>query len=458
MTNPIVIIGGDAAGMSAASKAKRLQRDAHIIVFERDQHISYAACGMPYWLGGVIDSDEKLKALTVEAAREKRGIDVRIRHEVEAIDLTRKTVRVRNLDSGETFTQAYDKLMIATGASASMPPVPGLDLPGVFSLRSLTDAQHIRQYLQETQPRRAVIIGAGYIGLEMAEAMRARSMETTVVEMLPHIMPNYDADMVDDVARHLAEQGVKVLTSARVEAVEARDGGLMVSVDAQPDAIPADVVIVSTGVRPNVKLAKEAGIRLGETGAIWVDSQMRTSAPDVFAAGDCVEYPHRVLKRNVWIPLAPAANKTGRIAGENMVGGHAEFPGILGTAIVKVFDYTMTLTGVTETVARENQELFGPVDAVTITEKDKAGYYPGAEPIRVKVVFRKEDGRILGAQMVGKSGVGKRIDTFVTAISAGMTLAEFSMLDLAYAPPYSPVYDPVLVAANVGLKKVGVNA
>ncbi len=454
MSRPIVIIGGDAAGMSAASKAKRLKPDLEVIVFERDQHISYAACGMPYWLGGVIDSDEKLKALPLEVARKKRGIDVRIRHEVTAIDLASKSVQVTNLETGESFAQPYDKLLIATGASAVKPPIPGLDLPGVFTLRSLTDAQRIHAYMERTQPRRAVVIGAGYIGLEMAEAMRDRQMETTVVEMLPHIMPNFDPDMVGEVAEHLAEKGVKVLVETRVTGVQQAGDHLEVATSASPEPIPADMVIVSTGVRPNVELARDAGIRLGETGAIWVDKQLRTSAPDVFAAGDCVEYYHRVLERNVWIPLAPSANKGGRIAGENMVGGQVEFPGILGTAIVKVFDDTMALTGVTEGQAQENEALFGPVASVVITDRDRAGYYPGAQPIRVKIVFQQQGGRILGAQIVSRGMAGKRIDTFVAAITARMTLAEFAMLDLAYAPPFSPVYDPVLVAANVGLKKV----
>lgn len=454
MSQPYVIIGGDAAGMSAASKIKREVVDAETIVFERGHYISYSACGMPYWIAGVIDSDRKLIILTPARARERRGIDVRTGHEVVAIDPTAKTVTVNRRESSETFVQPYAKLVIATGAAALIPPIPGLDLPGVFTLRNIPDAQQIFHYMEQSQPQRAVIIGGGYIGVEMAEALRERGLAVAIVELLPQLMPNFDADMVEEVTAHLAEQGVQIYTGTRVNQLQQVGQQLAVHLSAG-EPLAADLVLVATGVRPNSELAKTAGLKLGKSGAIWVDAQMRTSDPHIYAAGDCVEHYHIVLGENAWIPLATSANKGGRIAGDNISGNLSTFPGIAGTAVVKVFDYTMAVTGVTERQAIQSGKWGAngeDVGSTVVSAWEKAGYWPGAEKIKVKLVYAKSDGHILGGQLVGKTGVNKRIDIIATALSARMNVETLGMLDLSYAPPYSPTYDPVQVCANVAAR------
>ncbi len=459
MASPYVIIGGDAAGMSAASKIKRTLPEAEVIVFERGEYISFSACGIPYWIGGVVENDRRLVILTPERARERRGIDVRTGHEVTAINPAAKTVTVTRQATGESFTQSYADLVIATGARATRPPLPGLDLPGVFTLRNLSDGQQIFHYITQQQPKRAVIIGGGYIGVEMAEALHERGLAVTVVELLPQIMPNFDAELVSAVAAHLTEKGVTLHTGVRVAAIGAPAQGLQVQLNTGAE-IATDLVLVSTGVRPNSELAKAAGLKLGQSGAIWVDGQMRTSDPHIYAAGDCVEHYHLILGENAWIPLATSANKGGRIAGDNLCAaatGEAPsiFPGIAGTAVVKVFDYTMAVTGLTEAqaIASGKWGLQGEMlGSATVEAWEKASYWPGAEKIKVKLVYAKASGRILGGQIVGKAGVNKRIDIIATALSARLTVAELGMLDLSYAPPYSPTYDPVQVCANVAAR------
>ncbi len=456
MNLPYVVIGGDAAGMSAAAKTKRTDPDAQVIVFERSDTISYSACGMPYWIGGIVPSDRQLIVMTPEIARKRRQIDVRIHHEVTAIDLEMRTVRGRNLREGVTFEQPYAKLLIATGARAVKPQIPGMDLPGVFSLRALADAQRIHAHLAGQPNAAAVVVGAGFIGIEMVEALRDRGLDVTLVEQKPQIMPGFDADMVEEVTQHLIDKGVHVHTDSDLQEVRLHNSRLGVAIEGLP-TIDADIVIVATGVKPNAEIGAGAGLRIGETGAIWVDTEMRTSAPDVFAAGDCAEHHHLVLERHAWVPLATSANKGGRIAGENMLGAHAKLPGILGTAVVKVFDYTMAFTGLSEVDARRSGR-FGPtgefVGATVIENKDKVGYWPKAEPMKVKLVFDTRDGRIIGGQLVGKEGVNKRIDIVATAITARMTVADMTVLDLSYAPPYSPTYDPLQICAAQAEKLV----
>ncbi len=457
MSQPFVIIGGDAAGMSAASKIKRDLPDADVIVFERGQVISYSACGMPYWIAGTVASDQQLIVLTPERARRKRGIDVRIGHEVLAIDRASKNVTVLRHATGEQFTQPYHRLLIATGARALKPPIPGIDQAGIFTLRSLADAQQIVQYLTEHQPQSAVVIGGGYIGLEMVEALRTRQLSVSVVEQLPQLLPTFDPDMLEDVEATLRAHEVSLLLSTRVERITRTADHFSLQLTPSDGTGPttqltADLIIVAAGVAPNSELAKAAGLRLGETGAIWVDDQMRTSDPAIFAAGDCVEHQHLVLGKAAWIPLAPAANKGGRLAGENMAGGNATFPGIVGTAVIKVFDYTVACTGLTEAAAKASGR-FGAqgefVGAATIRDRDRASYWPGVAELQVKIVFDRRDGRLLGGQIIGRDGVNKRIDILATALHAGMTVRQVGWLDLSYAPPYSLTWDPVQVAANV---------
>lgn len=461
MAPEIVVIGGDAAGMSAAAKLKRDLPDAQVTVFEKGEHISYSACGMPYWIAGVIEDERSLVVMTPEVARKRRGIDVRIHHTVTAIDRQAKTVTVSNAQ-GESFSAAYDYLVIATGARPTQPPITGIDLPGVFAIRSLSDGQRIHAYLDTHTVRHATIVGGGYIGVEMAEALRDRDIAVSLVEMLPQLMPNFDSDMVEAMTAHVAEKGVEIRLEQQVKSIDVTADRLRILVGDSGTALATDLVIVATGVRPNRELAEEAGLRLGKSGAIWVDRHMRTSDPAIFAAGDCVEHVHLVTHQNAWIPLATSANKGGRLAGDNIVNViHGEplyaFPGILGTAVVKVFDFTMATTGLTEHAAIQSAQ-FGAqgefVGSARIENHEKAGYWPGVEKIAVKLVFDTRSGRVLGGQLAGKDGVNKRIDIIATAISAGMTLADVAMLDLSYAPPYSPTYDPIHIAANVGQRDV----
>jgi NADPH-dependent 2,4-dienoyl-CoA reductase/sulfur reductase-like enzyme len=383
MATTYVIVGGDAAGLSAASKIKRKEPEAEVIVFEKSETISYSACGMPYWIGGVISSDEQLLVLKPDVARKKRGLDVRIHHEVVAINPAAHQVTVHRIDTGEQFTQDYEKLILATGAAAIRPPIPGIELPGVFTLRALSDAQRIYAFMATHQPKRAVVVGGGYIGVEMAEALRDRELDVTLLEGLPTILPNFDPEMVEDAATHVQAKGVTVLTETMLAAITQRDASLQVATNTGA-ILPADLVIVAIGVRPNSKLAADAGLALGAGGAIAVDAQMRTNAPDIYAAGDCAEHFHLVSQQKVWIPLAPSANKGGRIAGDNASGAVVDFPGILGTMIVKVFDYTLAATGLTERQAKKSG-LFGEegddVGSAVITAYDRAHYWPGAAKI-----------------------------------------------------------------------------
>ncbi|MCF7823589.1 MAG: CoA-disulfide reductase [Candidatus Marinimicrobia bacterium] len=449
MLKKYVIIGGDAAGMSAASKIRRLQPEAEMIVFEKGKYISFAACGIPYWISGVIDDGSKLQVLTPEMAREKRGIDVRIHHEVTKIDPLNKTVSVRDLKSDKSFHESYDALLIATGARAALPPIQDIDLDGVFTLRNLADGHLINNYLADKGIKHATIIGGGYIGLEMAETFRYRNIDVTMVEMLDQIAPTFDKDILDKVTEHVIEQDVDLRLETRVNAIEKPAERLIVKTSSGD--LLTDMVIISTGVKPNSELARDAGIALGKSGAIHINSHMQTSIPNIYSAGDCAEHKHLVLDKDIWIPLAPSANKGGRIAGENMAGLETQFPGILGTAVVKVFDYTIAQTGLTEKQANQ-EEKFSEIEATIITGGSRAHYYPGSTPITIKLVVEKSSKRLLGAQMIGKSDVAKRVDVLATAITAKMTVEDIGMLDLTYAPPVAPVYDPIHVAANVANK------
>lgn len=446
----VVVIGGVAAGMSAASQVKRRDPGAEVVVLERGPDISYSACGMPYNIGDRRRGSEDLVIVTPEAARTERGVDVRTRHEAVAIEVGRKSVRVRDLASGGAESDlSFDQLVIATGASASRPPLPGLDLPGVFVLRELTDGAAIKAWLAATPVREAVIVGAGYIGLEMAEALRGLGLAVTVLEKLPTVLPGWAQPIVEEARKELVRAGVQVETGISVQGVSRAGEDLLVRTDR--GEVRGQLVLISVGVRPNVALAKAAGVALGETGAIATDGELRTNLPFVFAAGDCVEVKNLVTGRPVWIPLGTTANKTGKIAGANAAGGHERFGGIVGSAGFKLFEQEVARTGID---LAEAKKLGLDAVAALSHHHTRGKNYPGDRPIVTVLFAERGSGRLLGAQSIGADAVAKRIDVFATALHARMTVAQIEDLDLTYAPPFAPVYDPILIAATVARKAV----
>jgi NADPH-dependent 2,4-dienoyl-CoA reductase/sulfur reductase-like enzyme len=447
----IVVIGGVAAGMSAASQAKRRRPDAEVIVLERGPHVSYGACGMPYNIEDPARALEDLVVITAEQFRAERGIDVRTMTEALAVDPERKRVHARDRRSGSEIELDYDALVIATGASAVRPPLRGLDLPGVFVLRELTDGIALKRYLAEARPQRAVILGAGYIGLEMAEVLRARGLGVVLLERERQVLPGYEDAVVKVATETLHRHEVEVHPGATVDAIERTADGRGLVVRGESCRHEAELVLVSVGVRPNVALARDAGIRLGDTGAIAVDAELRTSAPDVFAAGDCAEAPHLISGRPAYIPLGTTANKQGKIAGANAAGAHETFAGIVGSAGFKLFELEVARTGLSSLDARR----LG-LDAVAVpsTHRSRAHGYPGAKPITTVLVVERGTRRLLGAQMIGGDAVAKRVDVLATALHARMTIDQVEALDLSYAPPFAPVWDPILIAATVAAKAV----
>jgi NADPH-dependent 2,4-dienoyl-CoA reductase/sulfur reductase-like enzyme len=441
----LVVIGGDAAGMSAASKVRREHPDREIVVFERGRHTSYAACGMPYYIAGQVQSVEQLIARSPEAFREKQRIDVRTRHEVTGIDIPGKRIRVRNLESGEGFWESWDDLLIATGASPIVPDLPGLDAEGVFGLSHLQSGIDVFEYVRERQPRSAVVVGGGYVGIEMAEALLERGMKVALVDMAPQPMTTLDPDMAALISDAMRESGVEVFLEEALEGVETDTNGRVRAVLTVQRRLEADIVILGIGIRPNSELAEAAGLELGADRAIRVNGRLETSAPRVWAAGDCAESFHLVKRHPVFIALGTVANKHGLVAGINLSGGTMEFPGVLGTAITKFRDLEISRTGLSE---REAKELGIAYRTRTVEALTRSHYYPGAAKLNVKLVVEKATGRLLGGQIVGRNGAAKRIDTIATAIAAGMTAEQLVYLDLSYAPPFSPVWDPVQTAAR----------
>ena len=436
----ILVIGAVAAGTSAAAKARRNDEDAEIVIYERDTHISYSGCGMPYYIGGVVENGEELTPRNPEFFRNKYNVDIRTEHEVLKIDTGKKELEVRNLTSGEIFTDHYDRLIMATGASSVIPPITGVTKNHVFSLRNINDMYRIKQFMINHSPRKAVIIGSGFIGLEMAENLKGMGMAVTIVELLPQVSPTLDADMAVMVEKHLEQKGVRVITGALAQ--EVTDNEVLLSNSTRLDA---DMVIIATGVRPNVKLALEAGIKLGETGAIRVDQFMVTSEKDIYAAGDCMEQYHAVTGKPVYRPLGSTANKTGRMAGNNATGGKLEFRGVLGTGIYKVFDLSVAQTGLSESEAKKE----GYDISVSHNIKPDRPEYMGGKEMVIKSVADKKDGRLLGVQIIGEQGVDKRIDVFVALITFGAKVQDLVHLDLAYAPPFSTTKDPVMYTGMI---------
>ncbi|MGC5329966.1 FAD-dependent oxidoreductase [Micromonospora sp. DT62] len=448
MAQRLIVIGGDAAGMAAASQARRRRDrgDLEIVAFERGHFTSYSACGIPYWISGLVPERDQLIARDPETFREKFDIDVRLRHEVTAIDLDRREVTARDLDGGGEVRERFDTLMYATGAVPKKPGWAETDAGGVFGMQTLDDGAALRDWLDaEPRPRRAVVIGGGYIGVEMAEALIQRGLTVTLVEQAEQPMATVDPDMAELVTDAMRSIGITIRTGLGVTGLEETDGRVSAVVTAE-GPIPTDVVVLGLGVRPNTALAEAAGLPLGTTGGIRVDRRMRVQGvPDVWAAGDCVETVHRVTGLPVHVPLGTHANKQGRVAGINIGGGYATFMGVIGTAVTKVCELEVGRTGLREKDAAAAGFEFV---SVIVESTNRAGYYPGARPMTVKLIAEKPSGRLLGAQIVGWSEAAKRIDTLAVALWNGMTVDDMTALDLGYAPPYAPVWDPVLIAAR----------
>ncbi len=438
-----MVIGGDAGGMAGASQVRRMRPELEIVALERGLRTSYAACGIPFFVSGEIAELERLVARSPEEFRSRQNIDVRLRHEVVGIDLDRRDVEYRDLDAGRTDRLGFDQLLIGTGARPLRPPLPGIDGDNVFGVQTLDDAERLHDEARARGAQRVVVVGGGYIGLEMAEAFCHFGAEVVVLEAAPQAMRTLDADMADLVVGVMAEHGIAVRTGVEVLGFEP-DG--VVTAEGKE---PADLVVLGMGVTPNSELAGAAGIALGVRNAIRVDDHQRTSAEGVYGAGDCCESFHRVTRQQVHVALGTVANRQARVAGVNLGGGDATFAGVLGSAVTRICTTEVARTGLTEAEASVAgfEYVVGKAKAST-----RAHYYPGAEPITVKLVAECGTGRLLGGQIVGGPGSGKRIDTVATAIWNEMSVDEMIDLDLAYAPPFSPVWDPVVTAARQAAK------
>jgi CoA-dependent NAD(P)H sulfur oxidoreductase len=440
----LVIVGGVAAGTKAASRARRLDPEMEITVYQDEPEPSISECGLPYLLSGVVEDRDDLVARTPEKFAEK-GIEVLIRHRVARIDATGKKLSVLDLKKGETFDDIYDRLVIATGARAVLPPVPGAGLEGVFKLRFLTDSDEITRYIQEQSPSRATIVGGGYIGLEVAENLCRLGMEVSLIEGEDRVALAYGPEVSENVEAELEANGVGVYTGEKVD--EFTGEGRVTGVKFGDKELQTDLVIVGVGIRPNVELATEAGVEMGPTGAILADRHMKTSLPDVWAAGDCVETTNLVSGRPVWVPLGDTANQMGRVAGTNAVTGEEtlEFPGILGTGIFKVFDLGVGKTGLSE---REAEDAGFEVVSAGLEANDRAAYYPGASKVFLKLIADRATGRLLGAESAG-SGADKLTDICAAALWGRLSYPDLVNIDLAYAPPYGPALSPVIQAATI---------
>lgn len=447
MVRKLVVIGGDAAGMSAASQARRLlgAEELAITVVERGDTTSYAACGIPYWVAGLVEERSDLIARRAEVFRDKQQIDVRLHHEATAIDTDARTVQVRDLTSGKELALDYDELLIATGAQQVRPPVDGLDTPGVFGVQTLGDGQRILDAMAERSPRRAVVVGGGYIGLEMAEAMQLQGLDVTLIDMAPQPMTTLEPELGARIADAMRDMGIDLRLETPLTGIEAGDDGWVRAVTTPDGPIETDLVILGTGARPRSELAAAAGIPVGPSGGIVTDDRQRTPVDGVWAAGDCAETLHRVSGLPVSFALGTIANKQGRIAGLNLGGADGRFPGVLGTAVTKIHDVEIARTGLG---VREAEAAGLSVTTSSITAGTRAHYYPDSSEMTVLLVVEAGSGRLLGGQIVGGPGAGKRIDVLAAALWNGMQVEDLVQMDLAYAPPFSPVWDPVLTAAR----------
>ncbi len=438
----VVIVGGVAGGATAAARIRRLDEQAQIVLFERSGYISYANCGLPYYIGGVITDEADLTLQTPENFYQRFRIRVKVHHEVLSINPKRKCVSVKNLETGDVFEENYDKLLLSPGAKPTQPKLPGIDMERVFTLRTVEDTLHIKSYITKYQPKSAVLAGGGFIGLELAENLRDLGMDVTIVQRPKQLMHPFDADMASFIHNEMRSHGIKLALGYTVEGFQKTRAGVEVLLkDEKP--LQADLVILAIGVTPDSRLAQDAGLTLGIKGSIVVNDRMETSEPDIYAVGDAVQIRHTVTGQDALISLAGPANKQGRIAADNICGGDSHYKGSLGSSVIKVFDMTAAVTGLNETNAKKAGL---QADKIVLSPMSHAGYYPGGKLMTMKVIFEKETYRLLGAQIVGYEGVDKRIDVLATAIQAGFRSTQLMDLDLAYAPPYSSAKDPVNMA------------
>jgi NADPH-dependent 2,4-dienoyl-CoA reductase/sulfur reductase-like enzyme/rhodanese-related sulfurtransferase len=449
MKKRLLVIGGVAAGPKAAAKARRCDPEMEIVLYQEEDDISYAGCGLPYYISGVIEEREDLISRT-PGKFALEGIKILKNRRIEKIDIPNRAVSGRKIGSGETFTDHFDRLVIATGAYAIRPKIEGMDLANVFYLRSIFDADAVSEAIRFKSIRNVIIAGGGYIGLEMAESLVHLGKNVTIVELAPQILTLFDEDFAGVLRQYLEKKGVKIFTSEGIQALKGK-GGKVTHVQTMSREIEADVVLMSLGIRPQVELAKQAGLKMGETGAIWVNERMETSVEGIFAAGDCAETIHLITGKRVWIPLGSTANKQGRVVGTNACGGNATFPGVMGTTVFKTFEFNVAKTGLS--MREAEKEGFHPVQAI-VRGYDRAHFYPGRKESTLKVIADKETGRILGGQAVGEGPSDKFIDILAMALHGKMTCRELANVDLAYAPPFSPVLSPIIVAANVLTNKL----
>ncbi len=437
-----VIVGGVAGGASAAARLRRLDEKAQIILLERGEYISYANCGLPYYIGGEITDKNALTLQTPESFRERFAVDVRVRHEATAIDAARKVVLVRDVVNGKDYEESYDKLILSPGAEPVRLPLPGMEDARIFTLRTIPDTFRIHEQIQDTRPKTAVVVGGGFIGLEMAENLTRAGVSVTVVEIMDHVIGQLDYDMACEVHSYLRHKGVGLLLGRAVKAFHPDEALLEVELD-NGDILNAELVLMSVGVRPDTALAQRAGLKTNIRGAILVDGHMRTSDEHIYAVGDAVEVRHLVSGAPAHIPLAGPASKQGRIAADNICGIESVYRGTQGSSILKLFELAVASTGLNESAAKAAGLDY---DKIYTHSASHATYYPGASNILIKTLFEKQTGRILGAQIVGFDGVDKRCDVFATAIRAGMTAYDLTELELCYAPPFSSAKDPVNMA------------
>ena len=438
----VVIVGGVAGGATAAARIRRLDESAQILVFERSGYVSYANCGLPYYIGGVITDPEELTLQTPESFWERFRVKMKVRHEVTAIHPEQKTVTVRNLETGAVFEESYDKLLLSPGARPTQPDLPGIGLDRLFTLRTVEDTFRIHDFVRQQKPRSVVLAGGGFIGLELAENFREQGMEVTIVQRPRQLMSPFDPEMAAFLHAKMRKKGIRLMLGSSVEGFQEKSGTIQVLLKGE-EPVSADMAVLAIGVTPDTPLAREAGLELGIKESILVNDRMETSVPDIYAVGDAVQIKHFVTGEDALISLAGPANKQGRIAADNICGGDSRFSGSLGSSVIKLFDMTAACTGINERAARKAGI---DCDKVYLSPSSHAGYYPGARVMTMKVLFEKGTFRLLGAQIVGYDGVDKRIDVLAAAIHAGMSAADLKELDLAYAPPYSSAKDPVNMA------------